>query len=123
MLPPGYFISRFYAQGTMQNPGMLKSGNEISGSFEFEAAWDLTFIALSAKFHLFNNPFENNILMGGIDNYTDTFSYHRAKEMYAANIEDFWETTQVTNNVAVPGPCCLHAIWVSESDFFTAAQQ
>jgi UDP-2,3-diacylglucosamine pyrophosphatase LpxH len=123
ILPPGYFISRFYAQGTMENAGALKNEGELSGSFEFDAAWDLTFIDLTLKFGLYNNPYEHNILMGGIDNYTDTFSYHGVKAMYAANIEDFWETTQAENQVAVPGPCCLHAIWNSETDFFNAAQQ
>ncbi|MBE0648772.1 MAG: metallophosphoesterase [Bacteroidales bacterium] len=118
MLPPGYFISRYYAQGTMENPGMLKSGEAISESFEFDAAWDVVFLKLDITFRMVHNPFEKDILMGGIDNYTDTFSYHGIREMYSANIEAFWETTQATNQVAVPGPCCIHAIWNSNTDFF-----
>ena len=123
MLPPGYFFARFYAQGTMENPGILKSGNEIRGSFEFDVAWDLVFTYMKFKFHLFPDPYAKNILMGGIDNYTEQFSFHGAKEMYAANIEDFWATTQAMNNVAVPESCCLHAIWNSKQDFFTPAKE
>lgn len=122
ILPPGYFMSRFYAQGTMENYGLLKSDDETRGSHEFDAAWDLAFLDMILKFRIHPDPYEYNILMGGIDNYTEPFSFHSSKKMYSANIEDFWAATQTMNNVAVPAPCCLYAIWNSDQDLFIPAR-
>ncbi|NQV02889.1 MAG: hypothetical protein HQ542_09600, partial [Bacteroidia bacterium] len=123
ILPPGYFVSRLYAQGTMEHPGLLKSGEETTGSFEFLAAWEVAYYYTLYHLHMTHpDPNEENILMGGIDNYTEPFSFNGARNMYAANIEDFWAATQATNKVVVPMPCCLHVIWNGHSDLFSAAK-
>ena len=124
MLPPGYFISRLYAQGIMENPNLLKSGDEVSGSFEFRVAWDFAYYYTLHHFSMTHPDADStNILMGGIDNYTDPFSFNGAEDMYAASIEDFWPATQSINQVPVPIPCCIHAIWNGHSDLFSAAQE
>jgi len=123
MLPPGYFISRLYAQGTMEHPGILKTSEEATGSFEFIAAWDIAYYY--TIFHLgMTMPDEHaeNILMGGIDHFPGPFSFYGIKEMYAATIEDYWYQTQINNLVPYPMACCFHAIWNGHSDLFTAAK-
>ena len=122
ILPPGYFISRLYAQGTMDHPGNLKSGEDISGSFEFKTAWDIAYLHTILQYKMVVNPYAMNILMGGIDNYPGPYSFHGIKEMYATNIEDLWGQTQVQNLVPYPMACCFHAIWNGHSDLYTAAE-
>lgn len=123
MLPPGYFISRLYAQGTMEHPGLLKGIDETAGSVEFRAAWDLAYwVTLVQLGMTWPDPFAENILMGGIDGYPTPFSFFGAKEMYASNIEDQWMNTQIRNMVPYPMACCFHAIWNGHSDLFTAAK-
>ncbi len=122
MLPPGYFISRLYAQGTMEHPGLLKSGEEVAGSFEFLAAWEIAYYYTIVSLRMtLPNANAQNILMGGIDNYSQPFSFNGVRNMYAVNIEDFWPATQTTNRVVVPMPCCLDVIWNGHSDLYSAA--
>jgi len=123
MLPPGYFVSRLYAQGTMEHPGLLKGGAEATGSFEFLAAWEVAYnyTILNLKMTA-PDPDEKNILMGGIDNYPGPFSFNGIRDMYAASIEDLWNQTQIHNNVPYPMACCFHAIWNGHSDLYTAAK-
>jgi len=123
MLPPGYFISRLYAQGTMEHPGVLKEGEEVAGSVEFKAAWNLAY--WYTIYHLgmtIPNEFAENILMGGINGYPTPLSFYGVEEMYAANIEDLWNQTQLNNLVPYPLACCFHAIWNGHSDLYTAAK-
>ncbi|MCK5765421.1 MAG: metallophosphoesterase [Bacteroidales bacterium] len=123
-LPPGYFVSRLYAKGMMDAAIADKSVGRATGSFEFIAAWDIAFLYTIAHFRMdLPDVYAENILMGGIDGYTEPVSFHGTKEMYAAGIEDYWPATQAQNQVPVPTPCCFHAIWNGHSDLFSAAEQ
>jgi len=103
ILPPGFFISRLYAQGTMLQGPPTKSFLQFEESIEFKTAWDIALFELNnVYFNLNTNENANNILMNGVDNYSIPFSYNGAKEMYASNIEDKWTSTQTQNNVPVP---------------------
>jgi len=125
MLPPGFFISRLYAQGLMdRNQQLLRGANDIGSSFEFIAAWEVAM--LYTLLHLdMEVPDMNaeNILMGGIDGYTNPFSFNGAQDMYSANIEDNWDATQTQNEVPAHMDCCLTTIWNGHSDLFIAAQE
>ncbi len=121
-LPPGYFISRLYAQGMMDQGNPLKSTTKTSGSFEFETAWTVAYLYTIAHFGMQQPQLDSsNILMGGIDGYSTPFSFDGAEQMYAANIEDNWPATQSQNKVPVSTECCFHAIWNGHSDLFGAA--
>ncbi|MBC8486526.1 MAG: metallophosphoesterase [Bacteroidetes bacterium] len=122
ILPPGYFISRLYAEG-MATQTLNKEALASEGSFEFLAAWEIAYFYTILHFDMtLPLPDSTNILMGGIDGYSDPFSFNGARDMYAANIEDFWPATQVKNAVPVPIECCLQAIWNGHSDLFVAAK-
>ena len=121
-LPPGYFVSRLYAQGMMDQGGTLKSTDKTSGSFEFETAWTVAYLYTITHFGMPQPQLDSaNILMGGIDGYSNPFSFDGAEQMYAENIEDLWPNTQAQNEVPVPTECCFHAIWNGHSDLFGAA--
>ncbi|NOX87100.1 MAG: hypothetical protein GXO86_14260 [Chlorobi bacterium] len=121
-LPPGYFVSRLYAQGMMDKGNVLKSANQTSGSFEFETAWTLAYLYTIAHFDMpLPQDDSANILMGGIDDYSNPMSFNGAKKMYAENIEELWPETQTKNKVPVPTECCFHAIWNGHSDLWSAA--
>lgn len=111
-LPPGYFISRLYAQGMMETTGTtMKSFLEKNNSGDFVAAWTLAIIYTLGDFNMTVPPLDSPIiLMGGIDGYTDPFSFNSAQDMYAANIQDLWPETQTENAVPVPMDV-LFAIW------------
>jgi UDP-2,3-diacylglucosamine pyrophosphatase LpxH len=111
-LPPGYFISRLYAQGMMESAGVkMKSALETNGSPEFVTAWTLALIYTLGDFNMDVPPLDSAIvLMGGIDGYNDPFSFNGAQNMYKANIQDLWPETQTVNNVPVPMDE-LFAIW------------
>ncbi len=122
MLPPGYFVARLYAQGMMDQGSALKGTNEMNGSFEFETAWTVAYLYTIAHFGMpLPQGDSANILMGGIDGYSDPMSFDGSRQMYAANIEDLWGATQTQNKVPVPTECCFHAIWNGHSDLFGAA--
>ena len=121
ILPPGYFISRLYAQGLSSQT--YKEAMAVEGSFEFRAAWTIACLYCILYFDMEVPLMDStNILMGGIDSYSDPFSFNGVEEMFAANIEDFWPATQVKNAVPVPIECCLQAIWNGHSDLFIAAK-
>lgn len=122
-LPPGYFVSRLYAKGMMDAASNDKSVEQVSGSFEFRAAWDIAFLYTLTHFHMdIPDVFDKNIRMGGINGYVENMSFHETKNMYAASIEEYWPATQEQNEVPVPMSCCLNAIWNGHSDLFTAAE-
>ncbi len=122
MLPPGYFVSRLYAQGMMDQGSAFKGTNETSGSFEFETAWTVAYLYTIAHFGMpLPQGDSANILMGGIDGYSLPMSFDGTRHMYAENIEDLWPATQDQNKVPVPAECCFHAIWNGHSDLFGAA--
>ena len=121
-LPPGYFVSRLYAQGMMDRGSGSKSTAQTGGAFEFETAWTAASLYTLAHFGMPVPPPDSSIiLMGGIDAYDDSFSFDGARDMFAANIEDEWPSTQSHNMVSVPSECCFQAIWNGHSDMFGAA--
>lgn len=125
MLPPGYFISRMYAQGLMEknNPSQ-KDLWEYQGDFEFLAAWEIAFLYTYLHFDMLPPDLSAKIIkMGGVDAYDEAMSFHGARDMFAANIEDNWDATQTQNQVPVHINCCLMAIWNGHSDMFGAAKK
>ena len=124
ILPPGYFVSRMYAQGLMEKDKILQKDLwEYRGDFEFLAAWEIAFLYTFLHFGMLPPDMSaKNIRMGGVDNYTDAMSFHGARDMYAANIEDNWQATQTQNEVPVHINCCLMAIWNGHSNLFGAAK-
>ncbi len=124
LLPPGYFISRMYAQGLMEkNSPSQKELWEYRGDFEFLAAWEIAFLYTYLHFDMLPPDLSAKIIkMGGVDAYDEAMSFHGARDMYAANIEDNWDATQTQNQVPVPINCCLMAIWNGHSDLFGAAK-
>ncbi|MCF8386404.1 MAG: metallophosphoesterase [Bacteroidales bacterium] len=124
MLPPGYFISRMYAQGLMEKNNPAQKGLwEYQGDFEFLAAWEIAFLYTFLHFEMLPPDMnEKNILMGGVNNYDDPLSFHGTRDMYAASIEENWAATQDRNQVPVHIKCCLMAIWNGHSDLFGAAR-
>jgi UDP-2,3-diacylglucosamine pyrophosphatase LpxH len=123
MLPPGYFVTRLYAEGMMTSNASFKESSEVAGSFEFRTAWDVAWYYTLTHFDM-TQPDANvkNVLMGGIDGYTANMSFNGAEDMYAANIEDLWPNTQTQNQVPVPSECCFSAIWNGHSDLYAAAK-
>jgi len=103
-LPPGYFITRLYAQGmTLQTPNNLMELTHEKGSFEFFTGWTLAFLTVLSDFNMDCPPLYDEIIkMGGIDSYFDPFSFNGAYEMYADSIETLWQQTQAVNEVPVP---------------------
>jgi UDP-2,3-diacylglucosamine pyrophosphatase LpxH len=124
-LPPGYFVSRLYAEGLMESGlEVLKEMPSYQGSIEFLTAWE--FAMLYTLVHLdmeVPDLSSNIILMTGIDGYNDPFSFDGARDMYAANIKDKWDETQTQNEVPVNLGCCLVAIWNGHSDLLLAATE
>jgi len=103
-LPPGYFITRLYAAGMESSSAkMNKRILSIKDSAEFFTAWSLAILYTLNDFNM-DMPDMNakNILMGGIDGYSNPFSFIGAQHMYATNIEDLWPQTQTVNEVPVP---------------------
>jgi UDP-2,3-diacylglucosamine pyrophosphatase LpxH len=123
MLPPGYFVSRLYAQGLMEAQVPLqKELWEYQGSIEFLAAWEIALLYTLLHFDMQVPDMDaENILMTGIDGYPNPFSFHEARDMYAADIENNWDATQSQNNVPVHLDCCIFSIWNGHSDLFAAA--
>ncbi|MBC8435955.1 MAG: metallophosphoesterase, partial [Bacteroidetes bacterium] len=121
ILPPGYFISRLDAYGMALNPGIVnKSGKALEEGLKFETAWTLAMGYLIYEFSIPPFPMDTtNVLMTGIDGYTEPFSFNGARDMYADNIEDLWISTQLANDVPVP-LSVLAAMWNS-IDLTTAA--
>lgn len=102
ILPPGFFVTRLYAQGYMTQGPPNKSSLQTKSSIEFDIAWDITLHELDHKYFSMNTDYNAvDILMGGVDNYTDPFSFNGAKDMFSKNIEDNWDKTQSQNKVPV----------------------
>ena len=120
MLPPGYFISRMEAYGLALHPGQLmKDGTIMEGGLTFETAWTLAMGYLFYEYTMFPPMNVPNVLMTGIDGYTEAFSFDGARDMYAASIEELWMNTQAANGVPLP-LSLLVAMWNS-LDLTTAA--
>jgi len=103
LLPPGYFITRFYAGCISQSGTSGTSKPIMKSSWQFDAAWVLCFAELVNQYHVAVPPMDSSIvLMSGIDGYNDPFSFNSAHQMYAACIENLWQNTQQANGVPVP---------------------
>ncbi|MCX6285635.1 MAG: metallophosphoesterase [Bacteroidetes bacterium] len=124
ILPPGYFISRLDAEGLMEHGSLnrkeLKAG---SGQIEFLAAWTAAFEYLKIQYSLTVAADSSNILMGGIDNYSSTFSFNGVRDMYSSNIEDVWPSTETRNAVPVTMPVLMAILNGSLDLSFTAAYE
>ena len=121
LLPPGFFISRLQAAGLHEHQGnLLKEGVSTNGSVEFILAWTLAYEYVHAQFSMTIHPDSLNILMNGIDDYTNLFSYNSVRDMYAATIENNWPQTQTQNAVPVQMPVAM-AILDGNTDMFLAA--
>jgi UDP-2,3-diacylglucosamine pyrophosphatase LpxH len=108
ILPPGYFVSRLDAEGVMEHPGlMLKEAGEGAGQVEFLTAWTAAIEYLKYKYSLTVAADSANILMGGVDGYEAPFSFNGARDMYAANIETVWPSTETTNAMPVTMPVVM----------------
>ncbi len=120
-LPPGFFISRLQAAGLQEHgQTFLKEGYATTGSVEFLLAWTIAYEYLRAQFSLTVHPDSVNISMGGIDGYTNPFSFNGARNMYAASIENQWAATQTQNAVPVHIPVAM-AILDGNFDMYLAA--
>ena len=124
ILPPGYFISRLDAEGLMEQGSNkqqeLKRGNS---SLEFVTAWTAAFTYLQIHYSLTVAPDSSNIMMGGIDNYSGPLSFNGVRDMYAANIENAWASTQAMNAVPVSMPVLMAILDGSIDLSFTAAYE
>jgi UDP-2,3-diacylglucosamine pyrophosphatase LpxH len=103
MLPPGYFITRFYAScvGNPQLPGYVYS--PVKSSWMFNSAWILCFVELLHQYQVPAPPMDSAVVnMSGIDGYLAPFSFEGARQMYADSIEPKWPATQQANGVPVP---------------------
>ena len=103
-LPPGYFISRLYAQGmASQAPYNIMETACEKGSFEFFTGWTLAFLTVLSDFDMDCPPLYDEIIkMSGIDDYFTPYSFNSAYDMYAESIETLWQQTQSVNEVPVP---------------------
>ena len=121
ILPPGYFITRLYAAGLESNtPDLYKENMSNKGSAEFLTAWSLAILYTLNDFNMDMPDLNaNNILMGGIDGYSNPFSFIGAQNMYAANIEDLWPQTQTVNEV--PFPLTVFAALLNGVELYDAA--
>jgi len=111
MLPPGYFVSRLYADGMQQTGGR---GTEVSpekSSLLFLVAWAGSFIYIVRKFNIPAPPLDSVVVqMTGADNYNVPVSFFGMQGIYNANIESLWPATQVQNGVPVPIPVLVALI-------------
>jgi hypothetical protein len=124
ILPPGYFVSRLDAEGLMEQ-GMHhnKEAKAASSEVEFLTAWTTATEYLKYKYSLTVAADSANILMGGVDGYTTPFSFNGVRDMYAANIETNWPSTETTNNVPVTMPVLMAILDGSLDLSFTAAYE
>ncbi len=124
MLPPGYFVSRLDAEGVMEHPGqVMKEAGEGSGQVEFLTAWTAAIEYLKYKYSLAVAADSANILMGGVDGYANLFSFNGVRDMYAANIETVWPSTESVNAIPVTMPVLMAILDGSIDLSLTAAYE
>jgi len=124
ILPPGYFISRLDAEGLMeQGSHKLKESKAGTGQLEFLTAWTAAYTYLQIHYSLTVAADSANILMGGIDNYSTPFSFNGVRDMFAANIENVWASTETGNAVPVTMPVLMAILDGSIDLSLTAAYE
>jgi UDP-2,3-diacylglucosamine pyrophosphatase LpxH len=124
ILPPGYFISRLDAEGLMEHGGSkLKSAKEGTSQVEFLTAWTAAVEYLKLHYSLTVAADSANIRMSGIDGYGTPMSYNGVRDLYAANIENIWASTQARNGVPVAMPVLMAILDGSIDLSFTAAYE
>jgi UDP-2,3-diacylglucosamine pyrophosphatase LpxH len=132
ILPPGYFVSRLWAAGMeaeASQKGALSAAETDQGPFGdreilFPLAWDTALIYSEAQFPALVPPSLNEpvVIMTGIDEYADPFSFDGAKAMYVdGNIETLWPNTQARNGVQETMPVAV-SILNGHSDLFVQAE-
>jgi UDP-2,3-diacylglucosamine pyrophosphatase LpxH len=123
-LPPGYFISRLDAEGLMEQGNFRRPEQKsVTGQAEFLTAWTAAFTYLEVKYSLTIAADSANIRMGGIDNYSTPLSFNGVRDMYAANIENVWPSTETRNGVPVTMPVLMAILDGSLDLSFTAAYE
>jgi UDP-2,3-diacylglucosamine pyrophosphatase LpxH len=124
ILPPGYFVSRLNAEGSMESgEPKWKDTRSGNGDVEFLAAWTASIEYLKIKYSLTVAADSANILMDGIDQYALPFSYNGVRDMYAASIEAVWPATQIRNSVPVAMPVLMAILNGSIDLYATAAYE
>jgi len=124
ILPPGYFVSRLDAEGLMEKgPHGDKDAKAGKVGVEFVTAWTAATEYLKYKYSLTVAADSANILMGGVDGYATSFSFNGARDMYAANIETVWPSTETTNAMPVTMPVLMAILDGSLDLSFTAAYE
>ena len=108
LLPPGFFISRLNAEGLMEHGSYpykeIRSG---AGQVEFLTSWTAAVEYLKIKYTLTVAADSANIRMGGIDNYSAPLSFNGVRDMFAANIENVWSSTEIMNGVPIAMPVLM----------------
>jgi len=105
MLPPGYFVSRMYAEGMHTSSTLGEAAFSLpKSSFMFLVAWTGSFIYTMHKFNMEAPPMDSLVVkMTGADGYPDAVSFNGMQEIYFLNdIEAKWQATQQQNGVPVP---------------------
>jgi len=111
MLPPGYFVSRLYADGMQQTGGRSAELSPEKSSLLFLVAWAGSFIYIVRTFNVPAPPMDSTVVqMTGADNYNNPVSFFGMQDIYNANIEELWPATQVQNGVPVPVPVLVALI-------------
>jgi len=124
ILPPGYFVSRLDAEGVMEHPRQKqKKAGESASQIEFLTAWTAATEYLKYKYSLTVAADSANIPMGGVDGYATPFSFNGARDMYAANIETVWPSTETANSVPVTLPVLMAILDGSIDLSLTAAYE
>ena len=121
ILPPGYFISRLDAEGLMEKGRhKLKETQTGNGDIEFLTAWTAAFTYLQVHYSLTVAADSINIRMGGIDNYSNPFSFNGVRDMFAETIENTWLSTETMNALPVTMPVLMALLDGSVDLSFTA---
>ena len=124
ILPPGYFVSRLDAEGLWEHGSdKFKSTMEETSQVEFLTAWTASVEYLKFHYSLTLAADSANIRMSGIDGYSAPMSYNGARDLYAANIESNWNSTQSGNGVPVSMPVLMGILDGSVDLSFTAAYE
>jgi len=124
MLPPGFFISRLNAEGLMEHGSHpYKETRSGAGQVEFLTSWTAAVEYLKIKYTLTVAADSANIRMGGIDNYSTPFSFNGARDMFAANIENVWPSTETMNDVPVAMPVLMAILDGNDDLSLTAAYE
>lgn len=127
LLPPGYFVSRLYADGMQQTSGRGAEVSQEKSSLLFLVAWAGSFIYIVRKFNVPAPPMDSAVVqMTGADSYNIPVSFFGMQSIYNANIESLWPETQIQNGVPVPVPvmvALINGVYLTPSAIIEYLQQ